>query len=413
MAMAWKVSCVMDERMQFLGEVLKEERSFSALCREFGISRKTGYKWVARYRSEGPAGLRDRSRVPHSHPHGVDGELRARVVECKRQHMDWGPKKVRARLRGHHPERRWPAASTIGDILKAEGLVVARRMRRKATPSTQPLAHADGPNAVWCADFKGWFRTGNGARCTPLTISDAFSRYLVRCQGLGGSTGYLVVRPLFDAAFREFGLPKAIRTDNGPPFASVGLGGLSRLSVWWLKLGIIPERIEPGHPEQNGRHERMHRTLREGAISPPASTLRQQQRAFDCFVRSYNEERPHEALGQNPPASIYSPSSRPYPTRLLPTDEYPRGWVIRKVKDSGRIKWQGHELHLSGALTGNYVGFEPLDDATWLVHFMTNPLALFDEKTLRFRPMTKSIKEKIGYRASPVPKPKVLPMFPV
>lgn len=393
--MSWKASCVMEERMKFVVESLKEERSMASLCREFEVSRKTAYKWLARYHSQGPPGLTDRSRRPHTSPQETDEETRTAVLAYKQSHMDMGPKKIRAVLTRQHPERPWPAASTIGDLLKGEGLVVARGRRRRVMPSSRPLAHANGPNTVWCADFKGWFRTGNGRRCTPLTISDAYSRYLLRCQGLGGFTGYGTVRPLFEAVFREYGLPLAIRTDNGPPFASLGLEGLSRLAVWWLRLGITPERIKPGHPEQNGRHERMHRTLKEGAITPPAKTLRAQQHAFERFIHYYNEERPHESLGQCPPASAYGSSARSYPTRLLPTDHYPDSWPIRKVKNSGRIKWRGHELFLTAPLTGHYVGFQPLDDHRWLIHFMTQALAVLDEKRMKIRPLTPALKKKI------------------
>ena len=398
--MAWKVSCVMDERLRFVAEVL-EGRSVAAVCREFGVSRKTGHKWLARYRELGPEGLVDRSRAPHSWPRAVDGEVRAAIVGFKRTHMDLGPKKIVHVLGRRYPQTRWPAPSTIGDLLKAEGLVSPRRDRRSATPSSQPLAHADGPNALWCADFKGWFRTGDGRRCTPLTISDAFSRYLLRCQGLGGRTGYSTVRPLFDAAFREFGLPRAIRTDNGPPFASTGLAGLCELNVWWMRLGIKPERIQPGHPEQNGRHERMHRTLKDGAIRPPAPALRLQQRAFDRFNQYYNHERPHEALGQRTPAECYIRPAQSYPRRLLPTDEYPQDWEIRKVKNSGRIKWRGRELYLATPLTGLYTGLQPLDEHRWLIHFMQLPLALLDDKQGRIRHLTPTLTEKFGCGAGP------------
>jgi len=398
--MAWKVSCVMDERLRFVAEVL-EGRSVAVVCREFGISRKTGHKWLARYRQLGPPGLVERSRAPRRSPQAVDERMRAVIVAFKRTHMDLGPKKIVSLLERRHPQSGWPAPSTVGALLKSEGLVSAQRTRRSATPSTQPLAHADGPNAVWCADFKGWFATGEGRRCTPLTISDAFSRYLLRCQGLGGRTGYGVVRPLFDAAFREFGLPRAIRTDNGPPFATTGLGGLSELNVWWMQLGIAPERIRPGHPEQNGRHERMHRTLKDGAIRPPAPTLRLQQRAFDRFTHYYNHERPHEALGQRTPAECYTGSARSYPTRLLPTDAYPAHWEIRKVKDSGRIKWRGCELHLATPLTGLYVGLKPVDERRWLIHFMSLPLALLDDEHGRIRHLTPHLNEKFGCGAGP------------
>ena len=384
--MAWKVSCVMDERKRFVEVWSQGEFSVAELCRQFGVSRKTGYKWLDRYRRRGWEGLEDLSRAAHGHPNEIAAELVERVVAFKGEHMLFGPKKIVARLRASEPDTVWPAVSTAGDILKRAGLVVSRERRRRATPSSAPLAHADAPNALWCADFKGWFRTRDGTCCIPLTISDACTRYFLRCRAMTGHTGYASVRPLFEAAFREFGLPGRIRTDNGPPFASVGLAGLSRLSVWWMKLGIAPERIEPGHPEQNGRHERLHRTLKEATARPPAATVRTQQGAFDRFLPYYNHERPHEALGQKTPASIYTKSPRPYPARVPTTGDYPDPWTVRKVKDSGRLKWKGRELHLSQALIGEYVGFEPVDDRRWVVHFLHQPIALFDEHRLRFTP---------------------------
>lgn len=398
--MAWKVNCVMDERVRFVAEVLGG-RSVAAVCREFGVSRKTGHKWLERYAQQGPPGLADRSRAPHVSPQAVEESVRRAVVAFKRTHLDLGPKKIVGLLERRYPQWRWPAPSTVGALLKAEGLVSPRRTRRSATPSSQPLAHADGPNTVWCADFKGWFLTGDGRRCTPLTISDAFSRYLLRCQGLGGRTGYGVVRPLFDAAFREFGMPSAIRTDNGPPFATSGLAGLSELNVWWMRLGIRPERIRPGHPEQNGRHERMHRTLKQGAIAPAAPTLRRQQQAFDRFARYYNHDRPHEALGQSTPAEHYTPSPRSYPIRLMATDEYPAAWEIRKVKDSGRLKWRGQELYLAKPLTGLYIGLQPVHERYWLIHFMHLPLGVLDDERGRVRHLTPSLMEKLGVGAGP------------
>ena len=333
--MPWKETHVMDEKMRFIAACVAGEEAMAELCRRSAISRKTGYKWLSRYQTHGAAGLEDRSRAPHHHPHRVEPAIERLILAARTDHPTWGPRKLLAWLERRHREAPWPAASTVGELLSRHGLVVRRRRRRRAAPSSPLPAMPTEPGALWCADFKGWFRTGDGERCTPLTISDAASRYLLRCQGLGRWTGTELVRPIFEAAFREHGLPEAMRTDNGPPFASVGLGGLSRLSVWWIRLGIRPEWIEPGHPEQNGRHERMHRTLAAETTRPAARNRRAQQRVFDRFVREYNEERPHEALGQRPPAEQYRRSVRPYPSRLAEV-EYDDEWTTRAVRGAGR-----------------------------------------------------------------------------
>ncbi|HUS17211.1 MAG TPA: integrase core domain-containing protein [Chloroflexia bacterium] len=375
--MPWKEICAMDQRVQFVADCLAGELTMAAVCRAYGISRPTGYKWLDRYRAQGAAGLEERSRAPLSHPHAVAAEVEAAILAARAAHPTWGPRKLLAwlqarRERGLEPPLALPAASTAGEILRRAGLAVPRRRRARTPPWTQPLAHAGAPNAVWCADFKGQFRTADGARCYPLTISDASSRYLLRCVGLAAIDGARV-RPLFEAAFREFGLPRALRTDNGPPFASVGLGGLTPLSAWWIKLGIVPERIEPGRPEQNGRHERLHRTLKRETAAPPAATPRAQQAAFDRFRREYNAERPHEALGQRPPASAYSPSPRPFPERLR-EPEYPDADAVRRVRSSGEIRWGGRLVYLSESLIGEPVGLTALDDRHWLLAF--GPLVL-------------------------------------
>lgn len=294
----------MDERIRFVMELEQGEMSKAALCRRFGISRPTGDKWIERYQSSGLSGLLDRSRAPGRHPNETPEELSELIVALRRRHPHWGPKKLRVLLLRKYPQMAWPSCSTLGEILRRAGLTVPRRRRRHTPPWTQPFAACNRPNTVWCADFKGWFRTGDGVRCDPLTISDAHSRYLLRVQGMR-ETKEGPVRSLFEATFRQYGVPGAIRTDNGTPFASHGIGGLSRLSVWWLKLGIEPERIEAGKPQQNGRHERMHLTLKQETASPPAKDLRRQQAAFDRFRVTFNEERPHEALNQNCPATVY------------------------------------------------------------------------------------------------------------
>lgn len=359
--MPWEVTCVMDRRVEFIGDWLKREWSMAELCRSYGVSRKTGYKFVTRCHQHGAAGLGDHPRAPHHHPHEVLPHIQAAILEARCAHPTWGPRKLLAWLTRHDPATHWPCASTIGDLLHREGLTVPPRRSHRTPPYSQPFAHCGAPNAVWCTDFKGWFRTGDGKPCYPFTLSDAYSRFLLRCQALARSDDR-AVRPLFEAAFREYGMPAAIRTDNGPPFASTGLGGLSRLSVWWVKLGIMPERIATGHPEQNGRHERLHRTLKEEATVPPQATRRAQQRAFDGFRHTYNHERPHEALGYAVPASYYMmPSGRAYPRRLAPM-EYPDEVEVRHVRHNGEIRWQGELIYVSEVLAGAFVGLAPLDD---------------------------------------------------
>ena len=309
--MAWKETCVMDERVRFIGDYLRQESSITALCSAYGISRKTGYKWIARYEGEGAPGLQDRSRAPHRQWRAVSCETEQAILALRNQYPHFGPKKIRAKLLEQDSTRDWPAVSTMGEILKRHGLVVSRRRKSRACPSEHPLTSMDQVNRVWGADFKGDFRTRDQTRCFPLTITDACSRYLLACQGLKSIHGF-VVKSILDRVFRDYGLPEVIRTDNGPPFASIGIGGLTRLSIWWIQLGILPERITPGKPQQNGRHERIHRTLKEAVITPPKKTLREQQTGFDRFREEYNYERPHEALGQVPPGRVYQASTRSY-----------------------------------------------------------------------------------------------------
>lgn len=386
--MPWKVTHVMDERLRFIGEYLDGTWSMAALCRAYGISRKTGYKLVRCYEAEGIVGLRERSRAPHHHPHAVSAEMQAELVAVRKAHRKWGPRKVRAWLRRRDPTRRLPAASTVGALFRREGLVRARRRGRRprAVPSEQPFAPCDVPNAVWSADYKGWFRTADGCRCEPLTISDTCSRCLLCCQALGGTT-YVEAQPVFVEVFQEYGLPQALRTDNGPPFASHGIGGLTRLSVWWIRLGIVPQRIQPGRPAQNGRHERMHRTLAEEACRPPQANRRTQQRAFERFRREYNEERPHEALGDRTPSELYQPASRVYPA-TLPELAYPAHYEVRQVKHNGRIKWHGAWYYLNEALHRQPIGLERVAEDQWELHFGPVSLGVLDgyrEKVLRHR----------------------------
>jgi transposase InsO family protein len=347
------------------------------LCRSFGIARETGYVWLRRYRQGGVIGLAERNRSATHHANQTPAEIEQLVLDLRQAHMRWGPRKLKRVLERDEPGRKWPAASTMGELLKREGLVVARKKRRKTAPYTEPLAHADGPNRVWCADFKGWFRTGKGERIDPLTISDAHSRYLLRCQAVE-KTDTARVQAIFEAAFRQYGLPQAIRTDNGAPFASTAIAGLSRLAVWWIKLGIVPERIAAGHPEQNGRHERMHRTLKQEVAMPPAEDRRAQQRALADFRKEYNEVRPHEALGMQTPVSVYKPSERAYPSTML----------VRSVHSHGHFRWkQRHDVFLSEVLWGERVGLLPIDERWYTVYFAELPLARFDSWQRRVQPL--------------------------
>jgi putative transposase len=374
--MPWKASSVVDERMRFVLEYERGLHTMTDLCAIYDIARETGYYWLRRYEQGGLEALRDRGRAPQRHPNQTPERVEEAVLELRRAHMSWGPRKLKRVLEREAPNRAWPAASTIGAMVAREGLVVPRKKRRRTPPYTEPFASADAPNRVWCADFKGWFETQDGKRVDPLTISDACSRYLLRCQQVE-KTNTEQVRAIFEAAFRECGLPQAIRTDNGAPFASRAIAGLSRLAVWWMKLGIVPERIAAGHPEQNGRHERMHRTLKQETASPPAADPRAQQRAFDHFRREYNEERPHEALGQQTPGSVYRRSGRSYPARV-PEPEYGSAFQVRRVAERGQFRWKGEHVFLSEALTEEPIGLLPLDDRFYTVYFTRFPIARFD-----------------------------------
>jgi transposase InsO family protein len=375
----------MDEKVRFVFEYERDEQPMTRLCSQFGISRETGYTWLRRYRQYGLGGLEEVNRAPRSHPNQTTTEIEGAVLALREAHMRWGPRKLKRILERDQPGRAWPATSTMGEIVKRAGLVVARKKRRRTEPYTEPLAHALESNRVWCADFKGWFKAGDGTRIDPLTITDACTRYLLRCQAVE-KTDTERVRAIFEAAFREYGLPQAIRTDNGPPFASSALGGLSRLAVWWIKLGIVPERIEAGHPEQNGRHERMHRTLKQDLH--PAQDWRAQQRALDRFRQDYNQVRPHEALGMQTPASMYTPSPTPYPEQL-PQVNYPDTMRVLTVKSHGHFRWKKHDVFLSEVLWGEPIGLLPIDDQNFKLYFAHLPLAVFNHPTLRVTTLSK------------------------
>ena len=382
--MPWKEPTLVDQRKEFINAFQAQELSFSALCRYFNISRPTGYKWVVRYMAHGDAGLGDQSKAPYSQPRRTPESVHSRILAARAAHPTWGPKKLHAWLERDDSHTAWPAPSTIGEILRREGLTHPRPKRRRTPPFEQPLAHAREPNSLWCADFKGWFLCGDGSRCDPLTITDAYSRYLLRCRAVPKTDG-THVRKIFESAFRQYGLPLSIRTDNGAPFASTGLAGLSRLAVWWVRLGIRPERIKPGCPEQNGRHERFHLTLKAETASPPRSHLSAQQRSFTEFERVYNHHRPHEALGQQTPGSIYRTSLRPFPDRL-PELCYPFAATLHRVSSAGHFSWKGHQVYVSVLLENQDVALRELEDDLHEVHFGPLLLGWFEARSATFTP---------------------------
>jgi putative transposase len=373
--MPWKETCPMDQRTKFIGVVKTGTMSMSEACESFGISRKTGYKWLERYELSGIAGLEERSRAPKVCSWALSRSMEKRLIEAREKRPRWGPKKLLAWIKEREPWLELPAASTVGELLKRKGMVRSRRRtpRRQATPSN--LREALAPNDCWCVDYKGDFVVGH-RRCYPLTATDAFSRFLLACDALE-STSTEGARPIFERLFQEYGLPSAIRSDNGTPFASTGLGGLSKLSVWWLRLGIRLERIPPGQPQHNGRHERMHRTLKAETAQPPEVSFDAQQRRFDEFRIDFNSERPHEALGNKVPVSVYQPSQKDLPT-MMPELEYPANHLLARIRSSGNLRWRHQNLHVSDALAGEIVGLEQTDDETWRLFFGPSMLAIVD-----------------------------------
>ena len=375
----------MDQKMQMIGDYLDKEFTITQLSGMYEVSRKSIYKWISRYNAEGPDGLKEYSRAPKSHPNATPPEVAKEIVATKLRHHNWGPKKVVSWLEQYHPGEQWPAVSTAGEILRREGLVRPRRKKRITPPYAEPFKECNRPNAVWSADYKGHFRTGDGKLCYPLTVTDNFSRYILLCRGLRHPT-HEETKPRFERVFIKYGLPDAIRTDNGAPFASIGLGGLSRLSIWFIKLGIRPERIELGHPEQNGRHERMHRSLKEATANPPKMDIKKQQKAFDEFVTEFDIERPHEAIDMKTPASIYYPSLRPYPARV-PKVVYANDVTVRQVRQNGDIKWKGKLVYVSEALAGEPVALKQKEKHLWEIRFSVYPLGILNELTGKIMPL--------------------------
>lgn len=397
--MPWKARSALQERREFVAEWQKGEESVAELCRRYEVSRQTGYEWIGRFQREGGSGLLERSRAPHHHPQAVAAGVREQVLELRERHGLWGPKKLRAYLEREQPEQDWPAESTIGEWLQAEGLS-RRRTRHRHTPrQSAPLAHATEANSVWCCDFKGWFVLGDGRRCDPLTITDAYSRYLLRCRAVE-KTDQERVRAVMESVFRENGLPERMRSDNGPPFASPAPGGLSPLAVWWIRLGIEPERIAPGHPEQNGRHERMHLTLKQATADPPAYTWDQQQRRFLEFQTEFNQIRPHEGLEYRRPADLYSPSPRAYPA-CLPEVVYPEGWLLRTISPGGQIRWRSEYVFISRVVAGEVVGLELVDEDLYEIRFGRVLLGWLDNTSAMFVPDLGFARRGEGRRRGP------------
>lgn len=387
--MPWDYTSTMDQKRLFIADYLTRSFTIVELCERYGISRPTAYKWIHRFLNRGYGGLDELPRRPSRCPHRTPDELVEALLELRRKHPTWGPKKLLKILGGRRPDCDWPSRSTVAHILKRHGLVEPKRRRTYPGHPGKPMTAMNHPNDVWCADYKGEFKTRDGIYCYPLTVTDGCSRYLLECKALP-STEYTLAKPVFARVFRRYGLPQIIRTDNGTPFASTAIGRLSRLSVWWIRLGIFPELIEPGRPAQNGRHERMHKTLKRETTRPPAASLRGQQIRFHRFREEFNEERPHEALDQETPASIYRPSNREYPERL-PSIEYPDHFEKRLVSRNGGFRWASARVPITHTLEGQYVGLEEVDDGKWDVYFGRVRLGQMDERTF-------TIKDALGKR---------------
>jgi len=379
--MPWSQTSPMDQKTLLIADYLRETLSVTELCDLYRVSRKTAYKWIDRYLRHGPAGLQEHSRRPQHSPSQTAEDIVQALLQARRRHPSWGGKKLLALLHKRNPSWDLPHRSTVCDILKRHGLVPKTRHRRRIGHPGKPTSSILAPNDLWSADFKGQFKTGNGRYCYPLTVADGFSRYLLSCQGLN-STAVDEAKPVFTRLFKEYGLPQRIRTDNGVPFATNTLARLSRLSAWWVRLGILPEFIEPGKPQQNGRHERMHRTLKAETIRPAAGSLAAQQRRFNAFRDEFNHERPHEALDQQTPASCYCPSPREMPSTLPPL-EYPDRFEVRYVSANGGIRWNCDWVNVSIVCVGEYVGLEEIDNGIWNVYFGPLKLGRLIERHMR------------------------------
>lgn len=376
--MPWKETNVDEEKVKFIAAYKTGGWSMTDLCREFGIDRSTGYKYIRRFNEQGLEGLKEQSRAPKNQPNAVRPKLVELILEARDKKPTWGPEKLLGSLKGRYPNiKDWPSDTTVGRILKKNGRIKKKKRRRIKNTAVYPLSHVIEPNDVWCTDFKGYFVVGNGKRCDPLTITDAYSRFLLACK-ITTKTDTENVQAVFTDVFREFGLPEAIRSDNGSPFASTrALGGLSRLSVWWMKLGIRLERIRPGNPQENGRHERMHLTLKQETALPPRSSLKAQQKAFDSFIQEYNFERPHASLKNRFPGDFYKRSRRRFPEKL-PEIAYPTSYEVARVSDEGTIRYGVNRVFISSALRDELIGLEEISDRHRRIHFSNATLGILD-----------------------------------
>jgi transposase InsO family protein len=371
----------MDQKIQLIVDYQRHAMSISELSQLYGVSRRVVYKWIDRYLKYGPDGLHDRSRKPVHSPRHTPEHIVNALLEARTRHPSWGPKKLLPLLAKRYPLAELPARTTAFEILGRHGMIAKKRQRRSIGHPGKPTTAILAPNDLWCADFKGHFKTGDGRYCYPLTITDAHSRFLLACQALN-STAVHEAKPVFTRVFKEFGLPLRIRTDNGVPFATNTLARLSTLSAWWIRLGVMPELIEPGKPQQNARHERMHRTLKAETTRPAAGNLRAQQRKFNRFIDEFNNERPHEALDMHAPTEIYTPSTREMPNRL-PALEYPDRFEVRLVSANGGVRWHKQWVNVSSVCAGEYVGFEEIDDGVWNVYFGPLKLGRFNERVMK------------------------------
>lgn len=391
--MSWSETTAMEQKVQFIRDWRAHVHSVSELCALYGISRKTGYKWAQRWVEEGPDGLLDRGHEAVLVHNKTPAEVEQALLVLRLRHPSWGAKKLLHVLGEREPGLELPGRSTVCDILSRNGLIAKRSRRRVIGHPGRPSSAIVLPNDCWSADFKGQFRTGDGVYCYPLTVTDNYSRYLLECQALKG-TLLQPSKAVFTRLFRQYGLPRRIRTDNGVPFASHTLGRLSRLSAWWVRLGVLPEFIEPGKPQQNGKHERMHRTLKDETTKPPAANGRAQQRKFNTFRREFNEVRPHEALDMARPAQLYRSSTRTMPDKL-PALEYPDRFEVRYVSANGGIRWNKHWVNVTSAIVGEYVGLEEIDDGQWDVYFGAYKLGRLHERLMRIEDHLGRLKRRV------------------
>jgi putative transposase len=397
--MPWSETDAMEQRVQFIRDWLTQKHCVSDLCATYGVSRKTGYKWIERYMAHGPDGLLERGHAAQVVHNKTSAQAEKALLALRLRHPSWGAKKLLHTLGLREPMLELPGRSTVCDILSRNGLVRKKPRRRALGHPGRPSSSIVLPNDCWSADFKGHFRTGDGLYCYPLTVTDNYSRYLLGCQALAGTT-HDASKTVFTRLFKHYGLPRRIRTDNGVPFAAPSLARLSRLSVWWLKLGVLPELIEPGKPQQNGQHERMHRTLKDETTKPPAASSRAQQRKFDAFMHEYNEERPHEALDMSTPAQLYQASARAMPDKLL-APEYPDRFEVRYVSANGGIRWRKRWVNVSSALIGEHVGLEEIDDGQWDVFFGPMRLGRLHERSMRIEDHLGRLKRRVPRGVAP------------